>query len=151
MTISAIWEPMASARLRPLWLTLGPFLVAIFYYLGAEAAFAIGTLTQQFAPFWPPNVVLLCALLVTPRHYWLLYIAAAFPSHVLAERGVAMPLPQLLAAFGCNVSLALLNALVLQALLRGPAPLRSLRNASLYLLFAVIVNPAVVALVGRVV
>src|SRR5580704_5930859 len=145
MTISAIWEPMTSARFRPLWLALGPFLVAIFYYLGAEAAFAIGTLTQQFAPFWPPNVVLLCALLVVPRRHWPLYIAAAFPAHVLAERGVAMPLAQLLAAFGCNVSVALLNALAVTRLLRGPARLGSLRNASLYLLFAVILIPAMVA------
>jgi signal transduction histidine kinase len=145
MTISAIWEPMISARFRPLWLTLAPFLVAIFYYLGAEAAFAIGTLTQQFAPFWPPNVVLFCALLIVPQRHWPVCIAAAFPAHVLAESGVAMPLPQLLAAFGSNVSVALLNALAVTRLLRGPAGLDTLRNASLYLLFAVIVNPAMVA------
>jgi len=144
MTISAIWEPVTSGRFRPLWLALGPFLVAIFYYLGAEAAFAIGTLTQQFAPFWPPNVVLLCALLIAPQRHWPLYIAAAFPAHVLAESGVAMPLPQLLAAFGCNVSVALLNALAVTRLLRGRR-LCNLRNASLYLLSAVIVNPAMVA------
>src|SRR5213076_269424 len=148
MSISAIWEPIGSVRFRPLWLTLGPLLTAILYYLGAEAAFAIGTLTQQFAPFWPPNVVLLCAFLITPRRYWPLYIAAAFPAHVLVERSVAMPLPQLLAAFGCNVSVALMNALVMRALLRGPAPLRSLRDASLYLLFVVFMNPAIVALMA---
>src|SRR5437899_3104069 len=130
MTISAIWEPIVSVRLRPLWVMLGPLLTAILYYLGAEAAFAIGTLTQQFAPFWPPNVVLLCALLVAPRRHWLLYIAAAFPAHVLAERGVAMPLPQLLAAFGCNVSITLLNAIALNRILRDPPGLTSLRDAS---------------------
>ncbi len=146
MSFSTIWEPTTLVRIRPLWPALGPLAAAIAYYLGAEAAFAIGTLTQQFAPFWPPNVVLLCALLVAPRRHWPLYIAAAFPAHVLAEWGVAMPLPQLLAAFGCNVSLALLNATAMRQLLRGPAWLRGLRNASLYLLFAVVLNPAVVAL-----
>src|SRR2546430_923995 len=140
MTISAIWEPIASGRFRPLWLTLGPFLVAIFYYLGAEAAFAIGTLTQQFAPFWPPNVVLLCALLIAPQRHWPLCIAAAFPAHVLAESGVAMPLPQLLAAFGCNVLITLLNAIALNRILRDPTGLRSLRNSSPYILVAVILN-----------
>src|SRR6478752_274492 len=128
MSISALWEPMASERARPLWLMLGPFVAAIPYYLGAEAAFATGTLTQQFAPFWPPNVVLLCALLVAPRRHWPLYIAAAFPAHVLAERGVAMPLAQLLAAFGCNVCVALLNAAAISRLLRSPARLGNLRN-----------------------
>jgi len=146
MSISALWEPMASERARPLWLMLGPFVAAILYYLGAEAAFAIGTLTQQFAPFWPPNVVLLCALLVAPRRHWPLYIAAASPAHVLAERGVAMPLAQLLAAFGCNVCVALLNAAAISRLLRRPARLGNLRNASFYLLAAAAVNPAVVAL-----
>src|SRR5215472_14261417 len=77
----------------------GPFLTALGYYLGAKAAFAIGTLTQQFAPFWPPNVVLFCAFMLAPRRYWPLYIAAAFPAHVLTERGADMPLEQLLAAF----------------------------------------------------
>src|SRR5215471_4112500 len=143
MTISTIWEPIGSLRFRPLWLTLGPFLAALFYYLGAQAAFAIGTLTEQFAPFWPPNVVLLCALLLAPRRYWPLYIAACFPAHVLAERGMAMPLLQLLAAFASNIAVATLNAIVLQWLLRGPPWLGSLRNASLYLSLAVVINPAV--------
>src|SRR4029453_5483507 len=41
---------------------LVPAFVAIAYYLGALAAFTIGTLTDRiFAPFWPPNVVLFCA------------------------------------------------------------------------------------------
>jgi len=145
MTFSAIWEPMIAVRSGSLWLRAGPFLAAVLYYLGAEAAFAIGTLTQQFAPFWPPNVVLLCALLVAPRRHWALYVAAAFPAHVLAERGVAMPLPQLLAAFGCNVSVALLNAVTIGRLLRDPAGLRSLRTAALYISLAVIANPAIVA------
>src|SRR4051794_12816971 len=145
MSFSTIWEPMTLVRIRPLWPALGPLAAAIAYYLGAEAAFAIGTLTQQFAPFWPPNVVLLCALLLLPRRHWPLYIAAAFPAHVLAEWGAAMPVSQLLAAFFCNVSVACLNAVALSWLLRGPPWLGSMRNASLYLLATVIVNPALVA------
>jgi signal transduction histidine kinase/integral membrane sensor domain MASE1 len=145
MSFSTLWEPALASKVRLLWPTLGPVFAAIAYYLGAETAFAIGTLTQQFAPFWPPNVVLLCTFLVTPRRYWPVYIAAAFPAHILAERGVDMPLAQLAAAFGCNVSVALLNAVALSAPLHGNGPLRNLRNASLYILFAVIASPAIVA------
>src|SRR5689334_19748258 len=70
-----------------------PFAVAIAYYLGAEAAFLVGTLSDKiFAPFWPPNVILFCALLVTtPRRWWVL-ILATFPAHVAAELGVGMPI-----------------------------------------------------------
>ena len=47
------------------------FIVAIAYYLGAEIAFLIGTLSDKiFAPFWPPNIVLFCALLITPPRQW---------------------------------------------------------------------------------
>src|SRR5258706_332935 len=35
---------------------LRPLLAASAYFVAAKAAFAVGTLTQQFAPFWPPNV-----------------------------------------------------------------------------------------------
>src|SRR6266487_2649308 len=67
------------ARLRESTASLqGPALVALIYFLGAEAAFYIGTLSDQiFALFWPPNVVLFCALLLVPRQRWWLYIAAA--------------------------------------------------------------------------
>jgi len=57
-----------------------------------------------------------------------------------------MPLPQLVAAFACNVCVALLNALAISRLLHGPSSLGSLRNASLYLLTVVVANPAAVAL-----
>jgi signal transduction histidine kinase len=146
VSINALWNEAVARGVRPMRPAFAPLVVACLYYLGAEAAFAIGTLTQQFAPFWPPNVVLLCTLLLVPRRHWAVYIAAAFPAHLLAEWGMAMPLPQILAAFACNVSLALLNAVAMRWLLRGPPWLGSLRNASVYLLVAVLVIPAVVAL-----
>jgi len=63
-----------------------PVLFGIAYLLGAEGAFLVGTLSDKiFAPFWPPNVILFCGLLLAPERRWWLYIAAAFPFHVLAE------------------------------------------------------------------
>jgi integral membrane sensor domain MASE1 len=78
------------------WLVL----VATAYYLGAELAFAIGTLSDRiFAPFWPPNIILLCALIIVPYRSWWLYILAVLPPHVAAELGVGMGWWQLLVAF----------------------------------------------------
>ena len=87
-----------------------PLGVSLLYFLAAEAAFAVGTLTQTFAPFWPPNVVLLCTLLRVPRSRWPLYLAAVFPAHYIAERLVGMPVPQLFAAFFCNANFAVVCA-----------------------------------------
>jgi PAS domain S-box-containing protein len=133
---------------RPVAPALGPLLVGVAYYCGAEAAFAIGTLTQMFAPFWPPNVVLLCALLLVPQRRWWAYVLAAFVAHLVAERGVAMPVPQLLVAFACNVAVALLNAVLLRRVLTRPPWLGDLRKASLYLLITVILSPGLVAFAG---
>jgi PAS domain S-box-containing protein len=125
-------------------------LVGLAYYLGAEAAFAIGTLTQMFAPFWPPNVVLLCALLCTAERRWWLYVLAVFPAHIAAEWGVAMPLPQLLMAFACNVAVALLNAVGLRRMSLGPPWLSNLRDASWYLLITAVLGPGLAAFGGGV-
>jgi hypothetical protein len=91
-TVSFIADSVGSLRSILSWLRhsaawlQGPILVALIYFLAAEAAFYIGTLSDRiFALFWPPNVVLFCALLIVPQRQWGLYIAAAFPAHILAE------------------------------------------------------------------
>ena len=123
--------------------------VAIAYYLGAQAAFAIGTFSDRiFAPFWPPNIVLFCTLLLVPKRQWWLYIAATFPAHVIAEIAVGMPVAQLLVAFGTNCSLAILNAFGVQWLLRQPPWFGTLWHASIYLLVTAGVGPALSAFGG---
>jgi signal transduction histidine kinase len=129
-----------------------PLFVAIAYYLGAEAAFLIGTLSDKiFAPFWPPNVVLFCALLLAAQRRWWIYIAAVFPAHVIAELGVGMPVPQLVVAFVTNCMVALISAIAVRRLLVGPPWLGDLRKASLYILITAVASPAVSALGGAVV
>jgi signal transduction histidine kinase len=127
----------------------GPALVALIYFLGAEAAFYIGTLSDRiFALFWPPNVVLFCALLIVPRRRWWLYIAAAFPAHVIAEVGVGMPVPQLLVAFATNCMVALLNAYGVRRFVGDPPWFGTFRKACLYIVIAAGVSPALSALGG---
>ncbi len=123
--------------------------LALAYYLGAQAAFYVGTLSDRiFAPFWPPNVILFCALLVVPLRRWWLCIAAAFPAHVVAEIGVGMAPAQLLVAFVTNCAVAMLNAYGVRRLMVGPDWFGTLRQAVTYVLITVIVSPAVCALGG---
>ena len=123
--------------------------LALAYYLSAQAAFYVGTLSDRiFAPFWPPNVILFCALLVVPLRRWWLCIAAAFPAHVVAEIGVGMAPVQLLVAFVTNCAVATLNAYGVRRLMVGPDWFGTLRQAVTYVLITVIVSPAVCALGG---
>src|SRR3954467_4218710 len=135
----------------PAWLPLlaGPLLVAALYFLGAEAAFLIGTLSDRiFAPFWPPNIVLFCALLFFPGRLWWLCLLAAFPAHVVAEIGVGMPPQQYLVAFVTNCAVAMMNAYGVRRFVGGPDYFGTLRQAAAYVLVTVIVSPAIAALGG---
>jgi integral membrane sensor domain MASE1 len=130
----------------------GPLLVALAYYLGAEAAFFIGTLSDKiFALFWPPNVFLFCALLIVPERHWWRYIAMAFPAHTIAELVVGMPVPQLLVAFVTNCMVALLNAYAIRYWIGGPPWFGTFRAASTYILITAGLSPAISALGGAVV
>jgi signal transduction histidine kinase len=153
--VSFITTPDVAVRSSVAWLRestaelQGPALVALIYFLGAEAAFYIGTLSDQiFALFWPPNVVLFCALLIAPQRRWWLYIAAAFPAHVIAELGVGMPAPQLLVAFATNCMVALLNAYGVRRFVGDPPWFGTFQKASLYIVIAAGVSPALSALGG---
>jgi signal transduction histidine kinase len=127
----------------------GPLLVSLTYYLGAQAAFFIGTLSDQiFALFWPPNVILFCALMFVPQRRWWIYVAAVFPAHAIAEHGVGMPVPQMLVAFATNCMVALLNAYAVRQFVGDPPWFGSLQKASIYILITVGLGPAISALGG---
>lgn len=147
---SDIAVPLLLSRVRCLKVPpQGPLLVALAYLLGAEAAFYIGTLSDQiFALFWPPNVVLFCALMIVPQRDWWLYIAAAFLAHVVAELGVGMPAPQLLVAFATNCMVALLNAYAVRRFVGDPPWFGNFRKASIYIVITAGIGPAVSALGG---
>jgi len=77
-----------------------------------------------------------------------LYIAAAFPAHVLAEMYVGMPPGQMLVAFATNCMVATLSAYGVRRFLKGPPWFGTLRNASMYILITAAVSPAIAALGG---
>ena len=144
MKQTAIVRP--SLELATLWF---PVAVAVAYWLGAEAAFLVGTLSDKiFAPFWPPNVILLAALVTTPVRHWPLYVIACFPAHVAAELGVGMGWLQLWVAFATNCMVALLSATGLRVLFPGRFVIRSFDTALVYVLVAAIGSPAICALGG---
>jgi signal transduction histidine kinase len=127
----------------------GPVLVGIVYYFGAEAAFLIGTLTDKiFAPFWPPNAILFCALALVPYRRWPHYILAVVPAHIMAELSVGMGWLQMFVAFATNIMVALLNAFGLRYLLGPPPWLNSLQRAVAYVFITAVGGPGIAAVAG---
>lgn len=126
-----------------------PAITFIAYFLGAEAAFLIGTLSDSiFAPFWPPNIILFFVLLRSPYTEWWKLLLAAFPAHIAAELQIGMDWPQLTVAFATNCAVALFNAWALRWLLVGPPWLGTFRHALVFVVVAVAIGPALVASFG---
>jgi signal transduction histidine kinase len=127
----------------------GPVIVSLMYYLGAEAAFFIGTLSDKiFALFWPPNVILFCALMFVSQRRWWQYIVAVFPAHAIAEHGVGMPVLQMLVAFVTNCMVALLNAYAVRRFVGDPPWFGSFKKATNYILITAGLAPSLCAFGG---
>jgi len=59
--------------------------VALAYYLGAKIGFALTFQPHPVSVLWPPNSILLAALLLTPVRIWWMILLAAFPAHLAAQ------------------------------------------------------------------
>lgn len=126
-----------------------PIVASVAYFVAAEAAFYVGTLSDKiFAPFWPPNAVLFCVLLATSYRQWWIFILAVAPAHVLAEMQVGMPPFQMAVAFATNCAVAALNAWSTRRLLLGSIGLATAQHAVLYILTTACLIPSLIALGG---
>ena len=59
--------------------------VFVGYYLGAKVGFALTFHPHPVSVLWPPNSILLAALLLMPERIWWLILLAAFPAHLAAQ------------------------------------------------------------------
>ncbi len=125
-------------------------LLTFFAYLfAAELAFFVGTLSDKiFAPFWPPNIVLLSTLLLVRRGWRWIGVLAAFPAHVIAETRVGMALPELTAAFATNLAVAALSAAAIQGRLSDHPWFTTFRSTANFVFMVGFVCPAIVAFGG---
>jgi len=56
-------------------------ITGIVFYLGTRVGFALTPNGQPNSAFWPPNAILLAALLLSPRKvWWILIVATPSPA-----------------------------------------------------------------------
>src|SRR5262245_54688203 len=55
------------------------------YYLGCKVGFALTFKPHPVSVLWPPNSVLVAALLLTPPRSWWFVLLAALPAHLSAQ------------------------------------------------------------------
>ncbi len=120
------------------------FVVAYYF------AYRYGMSFSQAAasPFWFPDSVLLCALLMSPPRRWWILILATLPIRLFSEVAAGIPAWFLLATFAIDSAKGIVTALALRWFIDNPIRLRTVREFGLFFLFAVLLVPAAGALAG---
>ena len=116
-------------------------LVFAGYYLGARLGFALTFQPHPVSVLWPPNSILLAALLLTPPRIWWLVLIAAFPAHCAAQWQSNVPPSMILSWFISNCGEALIGASLTRYFIRGPLRFVNLRNVGIFCLCAALFAP----------
>jgi signal transduction histidine kinase len=112
--------------------------------------YGMSVFSDSPSPLWFPDSVLLCALLLTPRSVWWMYIVAPIPIRLLVAVPTGMPAWFLPAVFINDSLKALLSAFLLRRGNDVGAWFSGLRGFARYLLIAVGLSPALSAVGGAV-
>src|SRR6266513_2922876 len=116
-------------------------LVFAAYYLGAKIGFALTFRPHPVSVLWPPNSILLAALVLTPVRVWWLILLAAFPAHLAAQLQSNVPPAMILCWFISNSCEALIGAACVRYLIDGPVRFNRLGNVGIFIFFAAFLAP----------
>src|SRR5262245_57380955 len=110
------------------WLAdlLALVLFEVAFYLAYRYAMTFSHASAS--PFWFPDSVLLCALLVVRRSRWWLFVLAPLPIRLLVETPADVPLWFLLATFAIDSAKGLLTATLLQKVVVNPLRFATIRE-----------------------
>lgn len=148
--IQKTWQELGEAwpsRPRLTGALARPLLVGVAYYAGAWVGFATAFPGTGISIVWPPNVILLAALLITPAREWWRFGLTTLVAHVLAHGQVGVPPVVLLIQFGGNALQAVVATLLLWRLTDTPWR-QTLRSAIALIAVAGIVAPAVASVLA---
>jgi two-component system, LuxR family, sensor kinase FixL len=115
--------------------------VALAYYFGAKIGFALTFQPHPVSVLWPPNAILLAALLLTPVRAWWIILLAALPAHLATQLESDVPPRMIICWFISNSCEALIGAACTRSLIRGPVRLDRLRNVAIFCLCCVFFGP----------
>jgi two-component system sensor kinase FixL len=111
------------------------------YYLGCKIGFALTFQPHPVSVLWPPNSVLVAALLLTPPRSWWLVLLAALPAHLAAQLQSDVPPLMIVCWFISNASEAVIGAGLTRYVIGGPMRFTSLRKVGIFCLCVVFIGP----------
>ena len=92
---------------------MNPYLAALAtaagYWLGTQVGLLLTPGGLAVSVLWPPNAMLLAALLMTPRSWWPLYLLAILPVHLATQLSHDIPLSTSIGWFFTNTGEAVVT------------------------------------------
>jgi PAS domain S-box-containing protein len=126
-----------------------PYLAAIVtaagYWAGTQVGLLLTPAGLAVSVMWPPNAMLLAALIITPLSRWPLYLLAIAPVHFATQLSHGIPVETSIGWYFTNTGEALLGAVCLRRL---RAPRELFRTFAGVLLFLTVVVVAVTGLMS---
>lgn len=116
-------------------------LVGVAYYFGTVVGFALTFQPKPISILWPPNAILLGALLLTPVNWWWLLLLCAFPAHLAAQMQSGVPAAMVMGWFVSNCSEALIGAAAMRKFIPKRLGFDSIRHVSLFLFLCAFLAP----------
>src|SRR5262249_39318455 len=113
---------------------LAALLVCAGYFLGSKIGFALTIHPSPISTLWPPNAILLAALLLAPTRAWGWLLLAALPAHLAIQLANDLPFGMILLWFVTNCSEALIGAFLIRRLTGGPFRFDNSRHVGVFVL-----------------
>jgi len=121
-------------------------LVAGAYYAGTRLGFLMTPHHQAISVFWPPNAILLAALLLAPVRLWWVLLLAVLPAHLLAHLPNGIPVLTALGWFLSNTAEALIGAACISRFARRESLFATVHGLLVFLLCGVLLAPVATSL-----
>jgi signal transduction histidine kinase len=116
-------------------------LVGIGYYVGTRIGFAWTPAGRPNSTFWPPNAILLAALLVVQRKQWWTLLMGVLAAHMVAQLQTGVPLWTAVGWFITNSSEALIGAYCITQFTGSARRLDGVRGVLIFVVFGVLFAP----------
>lgn len=116
------------------------------YYVADRYGMSFGQASAS--PFWFPDSVLLCGLLLSRPGQWWVFIVGTMPIRLFSEGAREIPFWFLVTTFAIDSVRGLLTATALRRFLKNPIRVDTVQEFGIFCLWAVLVIPAASALAG---
>src|SRR6476661_9887881 len=130
-----------AAWMPPRPVVVGGLLVCLGYFAGAKLGFALTLHPRPISVMWPPNSILLAALLLAPVRYWGFLLLCALPAHLWVQIQGGIPVPMMLSWCVSNASEALIGAGLTRCVIGASFHLRGRLNIAAFLLCGGLLGP----------